>query len=146
MNLASTLHRPSKTNCLVTSFPVTYVTPPFLKKLSASASFNLVGHDRSEDPYETFPTSVHQHLGWCTFDCPLQNQGFLSHQYVRWTRMDPPSLQSKLSSFLASSSSPLSPKQPDLQINAYLSWKHRSSFVSSALAPHWARRFRGCLL
>ncbi len=46
---------------VVTYCSVTYVTPPFFKKLSPSASFILVECDRSGDPYKTFPIGVHQH-------------------------------------------------------------------------------------
>jgi len=46
---------------MVTYCSVTYVTPPFFKKLSPSASFTFVEHDRSKDPYDTFPIGVHQH-------------------------------------------------------------------------------------
>ncbi len=67
---------------------------------------------------------------------PLQSQSFLSHQYARRIDMDPPSLQIKFFSFLAFSSSPSSPLQPDPQIDAYLSGWHKSSFVAYVLAPH----------
>ncbi len=54
----------------MTRCSVTYVTPPFLKKLSPSASLNLVECGRSKGPFETSPTGFHQRLGWCTFDSP----------------------------------------------------------------------------
>jgi hypothetical protein len=50
-------------NKLVTYFLVTYVTSPFLEKLSPSASFSLVEHDGFENPDMTFPTDVHSHPG-----------------------------------------------------------------------------------
>ncbi len=43
---------------LVTYCSVTYVTPPFFKKLSPSASSILVGCDRSKDLYEASPIVV----------------------------------------------------------------------------------------
>jgi hypothetical protein len=42
-----------------TSFPVTYVTSPFLEKLSPSASVSQVERDEFEDPNMIFPTDVH---------------------------------------------------------------------------------------
>jgi len=48
---------------MVTYCSVTYVTPPFFKKLSPSTSFFVVERDRFEDPYEAFPIGIHQHPG-----------------------------------------------------------------------------------
>ncbi len=64
---------------LVTYRPVTYVTLPFFKKLSPSASSTLVERDRSEDLYGALPIGIHLHPGRHTFDCPFQNQSSLSH-------------------------------------------------------------------
>ncbi len=119
--------------------------PSVFEKLSPSASFSRVECDRSGDLDETFPIDVHQHLGQCIANCPLQSQSFPSHQYARRTDMDPPSLQIRLFSFLASSSLLSSPLQPDPQTDAYLSGWHKSSFAASVLAPHSAKCFRGCL-
>jgi hypothetical protein len=61
-----------------------YICNPFVfEKLSPLASLSLVECDRSGDLDETFPTNVHQHLGQCIADYPLQSQSFPSHQYAR---------------------------------------------------------------
>jgi len=87
----------------VTYCSVTYVTPPFFKKLSPSSSSILVERDRSKDLYKAFPTVVHLHPGRCTLDFRLQNQSSLLHLRAQWIGMDLPSLQPRLSSFLVSS-------------------------------------------